>query len=126
MGYIKPEAKYTFTYGTKTTEMLVGVDKVTGTRIKYQENGPYSTAINHIFPYKGTGAEFSEIEAELVFEEITLETSDTKWADLIYKLPDVNQHVLVTYRYSIEKEPGDPTNVYISEYMYVEGFLLRD
>lgn len=115
---IRPEVEYVFNYANASWTSKVGVDPVQNTRIVYDIDDHGELLILQILNYRGTGNEFSTIEAELVFEEIIVDTPNYKRVDLVYRLPDVNAYVLAGYTYI-----NDEYQQYLTEQVTPYEFL---
>lgn len=98
----------------------------------YDRTNEYITVIKtgEFFDYRGTGNEFSTMDAELVYEEIledsTLPNGNVvKKAKLGFKLPDVNQYLLADYSYFYGIDPASSDLPETVESLTVSKFLPR-
>lgn len=126
--FLTKEATYIFKTRYATKQAHVSIDAEEGRRYLLREDGRYKLpdssfpddqSMNNTEPdlsnsnplnYKGTGAEFRMIEAELVNETIFFESEYSVSFSSLYKLPDVNQYARVDFYSPLPVQENDPAN----------------
>lgn len=119
MDYRVGEVEYIFNYdsgfkGPFSDKRYFGIEPIQKTRVQYEpahlayEGLPEEQWVDDKFEdtylnYAGTGAEFSTITANLIHEEVVIDTATEdkihRVVYLGYHLPDVNQYAVGKYEY---------------------------
>ena len=107
MNFLKNEVLYLFQYEGTEQGQYGTVNMVTGKRMGFSNEQQLNYSGSGITSPDGMTP---EIYPELVAEQVSSRFSDgSPWyADLMFYLPDVQAHVLCSYRVEVMGDPSDP------------------